>query len=59
MSEIRKVESTQVDERCGKCNTGWMRPTGIQQPTNPPQYEHMCNVCGHKQTYGVRYPYNV
>ena len=59
MSEIRNVNSTQVDERCPSCNQGWMRPNGVVQTTNPPQYEHSCNACGHKQTYGMRYPYTV
>jgi len=59
MSEVRKVETRQVDQRCPHCQQGWMRPSGIIQQTNPPQYEHSCSACGHKQFYGMRYPYTV
>ena len=59
MPEVRNVQTQQVDEKCPQCNTGWMRPTGIVKTTNPPQYEHACNVCNSMRDYGVRYPYNV
>jgi len=59
MPEIRTTQVQQADQRCPKCNKGYMRPTGIVKTTNPPQYEHACTICGHKQDYGVRYPYNI
>jgi len=59
MAEIRKVETTQVDEKCPQCHNGWMRPTGIINQTNPPTYQHKCTVCGYQAVYGMRFPYNV
>ena len=59
MPEVRKVESTQVDEKCPKCGQGYMRPTGIVLTSNPPQYPHKCQSCGHEQIYGMQYPYIV
>lgn len=59
MTEVRKVQATQVDERCPKCGQGWMRGTGIVLTSNPPQYPHKCTNCGYTQTYGVQYPYIV
>lgn len=54
MPETRKVQTTQVDERCPVCREGWMRPNGIIQGN---QYEHSCTKCGYKQSYQIRYPY--
>jgi len=59
MPELRQVQSHQMDQQCTVCGKGWMRPNGIVNPTTPPSYEHSCNACGHKQTYGVRYPHTV
>ncbi len=59
MPEVRKVETSQVDERCPVCGQGWMRPTGITLLSNPPQYPHKCTKCAYEQTYSVRYPYIV
>jgi len=57
--EIRKVETSQVDERCPVCGKGWMRPTGIVIDSRPPQFPHRCTSCTYEQTYPVRYPYVV
>jgi len=59
MPEVRKVESQVVDQKCPSCNNGWMRPTGLVNQTTPPSYQHACTICGHKATYGMRFPYNV
>ena len=59
MPEIRDVQVKQADQKCPKCNSGWMRPNGVVIPSNPPQYEHSCTSCGHKQPYGIRYPYTI
>ncbi len=59
MPETREVKTNQVDQRCPECGNGWMRPNGVVQQTNPPQYEHTCTNCGAKRTYGMRYPYIV
>lgn len=57
MPEVRKIESSQVDERCPLCKLGWMRPTGIVPSEG--QYEHKCTACDYKAIYSVRYPYVV
>jgi len=59
MAEIRNIQSQQADQRCPACGNGWMRPNGVVETTNPPQYGHACNVCGYQQTYGMRFPYTV
>jgi predicted RNA-binding Zn-ribbon protein involved in translation (DUF1610 family) len=59
MSEVRQVQTNQVDQKCPACGNGWMRPNGVVQTTNPPQYDHACTNCGHTQTYGMRFPYTV
>jgi len=59
MPELRQVNSQQMDQQCPACGQGWMRPNGIINQTNPPSYEHSCTSCGHKQTYGMRYPHTV
>lgn len=56
MPEIRKVSTNVVDEKCQNCGQGWMRPNGIVLTTNPPQFQHTCTNCGHKQNYTVKYP---
>jgi len=55
MPESRKIETTQIDERCPVCHKGWMRPNGIVP--SPGLYEHQCTSCQYKQTYSVRYPF--
>ena len=57
MSELRKVQSNQMDEKCPVCNKGWMRPTGIIITGEPTQFEHKCTECKFKNNYPVRYPY--
>jgi len=59
MPEVREIQTQVVDQHCPSCGKGWMRPTGIVKPTNPPYFEHACTSCGHKTDYGVRFPYNV
>ena len=59
MPVIRNISTQQVDEQCQSCGKGYMRPTGIINTTDPPQYEHACTVCGHKQSYSIRYPHIV
>ena len=55
--EVNKVEVSQVNERCPKCNNGYMISNGIVYPGNPVQWEHICNSCGFTQNYGTRFPY--
>lgn len=57
MSEIRNVQSQQLDQKCPNCGQDWMRPTGEVSMTNPPTFKHKCGNCGHTQDYNVRYPH--
>ena len=57
MEEIKNSQSKTVDQKCPKCNVGYMRENGIVFMTNPQKYQHRCTNCGHEETYGVRYPY--
>jgi hypothetical protein len=59
MEEVRKVETTQVDQKCPVCQQGYMRPTGITIDVNPPQFPHKCTNCGWENVYSIRYPYIV
>lgn len=56
---VRNIQTQQVDEQCSSCGKGFMRPTGISLLSTPPQYEHKCTNCSHKQHYSVRYPHVV
>ena len=56
MEEVRKVESTQVDQKCPICGQGYMRPTGVSVASS---HEHKCTSCDYKQSYPIRYPYIV
>jgi len=60
METRQEVKTIQVDYKCPKCNTGYLRPTGIVLCTYPPQYPHKCNnpKCDYGQTFpDARYPY--
>ena len=47
-----------VDMFCSNCNTGFMeRSNNIMLTSNPPQYEHICRLCGYKEVYTKVYPY--
>lgn len=58
MSEITKeIKVIGVDYVCDKCGIGKMRPTGICLDSNPPQYPHECENCGHViNMWNVTYP---
>lgn len=56
MEEVRKIESTAVDQRCPVCGQGYMRPTGVVASGS---HEHQCTNCDYRQNYPVRYPYVV
>ena len=55
--EIRDVKTKMADERCPVCKIGFLRPTGVVFPTNPPQFPHKCTHCEYGATFPVRYPY--
>ena len=53
-----EVRTYQVRLMCEKCDGGEMLPTGILLTSNPAQYPHRCNKCGHEDTPrgGKSYP---
>lgn len=58
MTEVRKVQKVvKVDKHCDSCGQGLMRPTGVTLMSYPAQYPHVCNGCGAKENFRVRYPY--
>lgn len=58
MAETKQpVTAYQIDMQCDQCGAGQMRPGKFSHPTNPPQYPHWCNSCGHTDTYRKVYPY--
>lgn len=58
MAVIRqRAECVAVDYICDKCGEGRMRPDGHVLQTDYPQYQHVCNKCGHKHFFGQKYPY--
>jgi hypothetical protein len=57
MTEITTVMvPVEIDKACA-CLSGRMRPTGAALMSNPPKYPHVCNRCGHKETFRVKYPH--
>jgi hypothetical protein len=52
--EIRQEEVAYV---CDACREGEMLSDGFCLTSNPPQYPHRCNRCGHMQTFDARYPF--
>lgn len=59
MPEINnKMRVVKVEYRCDECEEGNMQSTGLCLTSNPPQYPHVCDNCGHSQTFRKRkYPY--
>lgn len=54
------IKSIKIDYCCDICNIGYMRPTGINNPKFPSEYQHMCNnlTCNHIQNFiETNYPY--
>lgn len=41
---------------CTHCGFGTYSPKGIMLPSNPPQYEHICDHCQHVVRLGTTYP---
>ena len=56
MSEIRNIQTQQLDEKCPVCQSGWMRPNGVIAGN---QFQHKCTACDYTNYYPVRYPYIV
>ena len=60
MEERQKVKTIQVDYKCPRCPTGYLRPTGIVCDNNPPTYPHKCNNpdCDYSKIMkNKKYPY--
>jgi hypothetical protein len=58
MEQIKEVRTVQVDYKCPKCEQGYLRPTGICHPMNPPLYPHKCTNCEYGETFSdKKYPY--
>lgn len=53
-----KVRTYRVDYICNHCGEGLMEFTDFALLSNPPKYEHQCNVCKSKRHFsGVKYPH--
>src|ERR1035437_1371706 len=60
MEERQEVKTIQVDYKCPRCPTGYLRPTGIICDNNPPTYPHKCNnpECDYSKIMkNKQYPY--
>lgn len=53
----KEVRTFQVTMSCEKCGAGEMQPTGVALMSNPAQYPHRCDQCGHAQSFERTYPY--
>ena len=61
MEEKVEVKIFQVDFKCPKCDTGYLRPTNeVVLTTDPPQHPHKCNnpKCKYTETFNTTYPYH-
>lgn len=52
-----EVKSYKVDYNCPKCETGFLRSTGMALTTYPMQYPHKCSNCDYMETFKVTYPH--
>ena len=59
METRKEVKQVQVDYRCPKCKKGYLRPTGMALPCNPPEFPHKCNnsTCDYMDRFLKQYPY--
>ena len=57
MSERKTPCSTyKVEYVCDMCKDGVMEPSGKTIVIDPPEYVHVCNSCGNKDSFLIRYP---
>lgn len=54
--EQEPLRPIRVDYKCDKCGDGCMRPTGTVLMSDPPKYEHRCQLCGARQNFTHQYP---
>lgn len=54
----RPVQAIQVDMVCnlGECYEVPLKSAGVCRPMNPPEYLHVCPVCGTKYYLDAQYP---
>lgn len=60
MEEKILQKTIKIDYICDICNIGYMRPTSINNPNFPNEYQHICNniKCNHIQNFfETNYPY--
>jgi len=58
MERIREVRVFKRQLMCDNDCTGEMLPTSPMLLSNPPQYSHVCDVCGASTNVrGKKYPY--
>lgn len=59
MEERTAVKTVQVDYKCPKCETGYLRHSGPVLASYPPQFPHRCNSekCDYMETFNFTYPY--
>lgn len=53
----RPIRPIRIDFECDECGKGNYRFGGIVLTSYPPQYPHICNSCGNKKTFKVKFPY--
>ena len=51
------LRPVRVERRCGSCDKGRMRATGVTLSSNPPQFPHTCHKCGASENLDRQYPY--
>jgi hypothetical protein len=60
MEEQSEVKTIQVDFKCPKCDSGYLRPNGRCLLTHPPKFPHDCNNpnCDYSESFSDKqYPY--
>lgn len=57
MEVVKRVKPLKHFMLCDECQIGQMLPTNMVLTSYPEQYQHVCDKCGHIETYYKRYPY--
>ena len=50
------LRPVQVRYICDECEQGDYLPNSTMLLSDPPQFPHTCNSCGHKKTFLEKYP---
>ena len=51
-----EIKQVGVEYVCDSCGVGTMEKTGMALLSNPAQYVHRCNNCGHDASFRTTYP---